>query len=191
MKIILASKSIRRKELMDLLNLKYEIITSNEKEKYDSLLTPFENCINISLEKAINVKNRTSGDRIIISCDTIVSKDNKMYGKPKDYNEAFEMLKILSNTSHDVYSCLSVIKIKNGEEEIIEKQGKAKVYIDELSDEEIDEWIKKGKPFDKAGGYAIQEEFGKYIKNIEGDYYSIVGMPLNELYNILKDINDK
>ena len=191
MKIILASKSIRRKELMDLLNLKYEIITSNEKEKYDNLLTPFENCINISLEKAINVKNRTSGDRIIISCDTIVSKDNKMYGKPKDYNEAFEMLKILSNTSHDVYSCLSVIKIKNGEEEIIEKQGKAKVYIDELSDEEIDEWIKKGKPFDKAGGYAIQEEFGKYIKNIEGDYYSIVGMPLNELYNILKDINDK
>lgn len=191
MKIILASKSIRRKELMDLLNLKYEIITSNEKEKYDNLLTPFENCINISLEKAINVKNRTSGDRIIISCDTIVSKDNKMYGKPKDYNEAFEMLKILSNTSHDVYSCLSVIKIKNGEEEIIEKQGKAKVYIDELSDEEIDEWIKKGKPFDKAGGYAIQEEFGKYIKYIEGDYYSIVGMPLNELYNILKDINDK
>lgn len=189
MEIILASKSIRRKELLDMMNIKYKVVISNEKEKYDNLLTPLENCINISLEKALNVKKQTSGDRIIISCDTIVEKDNKMYGKPKNETEAFEMLKILSGTSHNVYSCLTVIKINNNIEEIYQKQGKGIVYIDDLEDYEIKEWIKKGNPYDKAGGYAIQQEFGKYIKRVEGDYYSIVGLPINELYKILKKIN--
>jgi len=190
MKIILASKSIRRKELLDMMNIKYEVVVSNEKEKYDNLLTPFENCINISLEKALNVKKQTSGDRIIISCDTIVEKDNKMYGKPHNEKEAYDMLKLLSGTSHNVYSCLTVIKIKGKEEEIIEKQGRGIVYVDNLSDEEIRDWIKTGNPYDKAGGYAIQMEFGKYVTKVEGDFYSIVGLPINDLYNILKEIGE-
>ena len=99
------------------------------------------------------------------------------------------MLKLLSNTSHEVYSCLTVIKVKDNKEEIYKEQDKAIVYIAAMTDLEINDWIKNGNPYDKAGGYAIQEAFGKHITKIEGDYYSIVGIPLNKLYNLLKKID--
>lgn len=188
MKYILASHSPRRQELLKMINIDYEVIVSDKEEIKDNNLTPLENCINISRQKAIDVKNKTNGDRVIISCDTIVSKDNILYGKPKNYDDAFNMLKLLCGTSHDVISCLTVIYIKDNQEEIYQTHGIGTVYIDDMSDSEIDNYIKTNKPFDKAGGYAIQEEFGKYITKIEGDYYSIVGLPLNKLYNILKDL---
>ena len=189
MKIILASKSKRRQDLLDMMKIKYDCIVSDKEEKIDYNLSPIDNCINISLEKALDVKNKTKGDRIIISCDTIVVQNGKIYGKPKDYDEAFSMLKLLSNTSHEVISCLTVIKIQDNKEKIYKSQSKCLVYIDKLTDEEIRSWIEENRPYDKAGGYAIQEEFGKYITKIEGDYYAIVGLPINELYNILKSIN--
>ena len=188
MKIILASKSKRRQDLLKMINLDYEVVVAENDEIKDDNLTPIENCINISLQKAIEVKEKTNGNRIIISCDTIVVKNNKIYGKPKDYEEAFNMLKLLSNTSHEVLSCLTVIKIENNKEMIYQYQGKGIVYIDSMTDDEINNWIKVGNPYDKAGGYAIQEEFGKFITEVRGDYYSIVGVPLNKLYNILKEI---
>ena len=181
MKIILASKSKRRQELLNMMNIKYEIVVSDKEEVQDKNLSPLENCKNISLEKAFDVKTKTEGDRIIISCDTI-------YGKPKDYEDAFNMLKLFSNTSHEVISCLSIIKIKDNKENIYTSDSKCLVYINNLTDEEIKDWIEKHNPYDKAGGYAIQEEFGKYITKIEGDYYTIVGLPINKLYNILKEI---
>ena len=187
MKIILASKSERRKKLLEMINLKYEVLESTFDEKINKNLTPIENCINISLEKARDVKNKTTGNRIIISCDTIVCKDNKIYGKPKNYDDAFNMLKILNNTSHEVISALTVIKIIDEKEFIFQDTGLCKVYIDNMSDLEIHDWIINNKPFDKAGSYAIQEEFGKFITKVEGDYFSIVGLPINKLYNILKE----
>lgn len=189
MKIILASKSKRRQDLLKMINIDYEVVVSDKDEVTSDKLTPLENCINISLQKALDVKDKTKGDRIIISCDTIVEKDGKLYGKPKNYEEAFNMLKLLSNTSHNVYSCLTVIKIKDNKEEIFKSQGLGIVYIDKMSEQEINNWINIGNPYDKAGGYAIQESFGKYVTKIEGDFYSIVGLPLNSLYNILKKIN--
>ncbi|MBQ8472956.1 MAG: septum formation protein Maf [Bacilli bacterium] len=189
MKIILASKSLRRQELLTKIGLNYEVVVSSSEEVVDPKLSPLDNCINISFEKAKEVKEKTKGDRIIISCDTIVVKDNKIYGKPKDKEEAFNMLKLLSNTYHDVYSCLTVIKVKDNKEEIFKEQGIGTVYIDSMTDMEINDWIEKGNPYDKAGGYAIQEEFGKYITETKGDFYSIVGIPLNKLYNLLKKID--
>ena len=189
MKIILASKSKRRQELLKMINLDYEIVVAEGDEITNDNLSPIENCINISLQKALEVKDKTKGDRIIISCDTIVVKNNKIYGKPKNYEEAFNMLKLLCGTSHQVLSCLTVIEIKDEKEKIYKSQGEGIVYIDNISDDEIKDWIEKANPYDKAGGYAIQESFGKYITKIEGDYYSIVGLPLNALYNILKKIN--
>ncbi len=191
MRVILASKSKRRKELLNMINIDYEVVVSTKKEVSDDNLSPLENCINISLQKALEVKDKTSGDRIIISCDTIVVKNNKIYGKPHSKEEAFNMLKLLEGTSHEVLSCLTVISIKDSKETIYKHQGKGIVYIDNMSDDEINSWIDIGNPYDKAGGYAIQESFGKYITKIEGDYYSIVGLPINELYNILKKINTK
>ncbi len=190
MKIILGSKSKRRQELLDMLNIKYEVIVSSEEEIVDKNLTALENCINISYQKALSVKKQTSGDRIIITCDTIVFKDGNIIGKPKSREEAYQMLKSLSNTFHEVFSCLTVIKIQGDDEEIKKAQGTCKVYVDSLTDEEIYDWIDNHNPYDKAGGYAIQEEFGKYISKIEGDYYTIVGLPLNELYNILKEFGE-
>ena len=189
MKIILASKSIRRQELLKMMKLDFEIIPALKDEIKDSNLTPLDNGINISLEKALEVKNKTQGDRIIIACDTFVIKDYEIYGKPKDRNDAYNILKSLSGITHEVLSCLTVIKILNNEEFIYQKQSSCMVTIDYMEDSEIYDWIDNHKPYDKAGAYAIQEEFGKYISKVEGDYYSIVGLPINELYKILKSIN--
>lgn len=191
MQIILASSSKRRQDLLKMINLDYKVIVSDEEEVVDSSLTVLENCQNISYQKALNVLKKVKEDSIIISCDTVVCKDNELIGKPKDKSEATLMLKKLSGTSHAVYSCLTVLKVKN--QEIIKEYkevGKGIVYVDNLSNEEIEDWINKSDPYNKAGGYAIQEEFGKYITKIEGDFYSIVGLPLNKLYQVLKKINN-
>ena len=191
MQIILASSSKRRQDLLKMINLDYKVIVSDEEEVIDKCLTVLENCQNISYQKALNVLKKVKEDSIIISCDTVVCKDNELIGKPKDKLDATLMLKKLSGTSHIVYSCLTVLKVKN--QEIIEEYkevGEGLVYVDSLSDEEIEDWINKGNPYNKAGGYAIQEEFGKYVTKVEGDFYSIVGLPLNKLYQILKNINN-
>ena len=191
MQIILASASKRRQDLLKMINLDYKVIVSDEEEVIDKSLTVLENCQNISYQKALNVLKKVKEDSIIISCDTVVCKDNELIGKPKDKLDATLMLKKLSGTSHIVYSCLTVLKVKN--QKIIEEYkevGKCLVYVDSLSDEEIEDWINKGNPYNKAGGYAIQEEFGKYVTKVEGDFYSIVGLPLNKLYQILKNINN-
>lgn len=191
MQIILASASKRRQDLLKMINLDYKVIVSDEEEVIDKSLTVLENCQNISYQKALNVLKKVKEDSIIISCDTVVCKDNELIGKPKDKLDATSMLKKLSGTSHIVYSCLTVLKVKN--QKIIEEYkevGKCLVYVDSLSDDEIEDWINKGNPYNKAGGYAIQEEFGKYVTKIEGDFYSIVGLPLNKLYQILKKVNN-
>ena len=191
MQIILASASKRRQDLLKMINLDYKVIVSDEEEVIDKSLTVLENCQNISYQKALNVLKKVKEDSIIISCDTVVCKDNELIGKPKDKLDATLMLKKLSGTSHIVYSCLTVLKVKN--QKIIEEYkevGKCLVYVDSLSDDEIEDWINKGNPYNKAGGYAIQEEFGKYVTKVEGDFYSIVGLPLNKLYQILKNINN-
>lgn len=191
MQIILASASKRRQDLLKMINLDYKVIVSEDEEVIDKSLTVLENCQNISYQKALNVLKKVKEDSIIISCDTVVCKDNELIGKPKDKLDATLMLKKLSGTSHIVYSCLTVLKVKN--QEIIEEYkevGEGLVYVDNLSNEEIEDWINKGNPYNKAGGYAIQEEFGKYVTKIEGDFYSIVGLPLNKLYQILKNINN-
>ena len=190
MRIILASQSKRRQELLKSgLNLEFEVIVSEKDEVEDESLSPLENCINISYEKAKDVLERTSGDRIIISCDTVVLKNNKIYGKPKTHEDAYNMLKLLSGNFHEVLSCLTVIKVENDKLEEYKTYGSGKVYIDEMTDDEINSWIENNNPYDKAGGYAIQEGFAKYVEKIEGDFYSVVGIPLNKLYNILKKIN--
>lgn len=191
MQIILASASKRRQDLLKMINLDYKVIVSDEEEVVDNSLSVLENCQNISYQKALNVLKKVKEDSIIISCDTVVCKDNELIGKPKDKLDATLMLKKLSGTSHIVYSCLTVLKFKN--QKIIEEYkevGEGLVYVDSLSDEEIEDWINKGNPYNKAGGYAIQEEFGKYVTKIEGDFYSIVGLPLNKLYQILKKVNN-
>lgn len=191
MKIILASASKRRHDLMNLINIPYEVIVSDDDEVYNHDLNLYEQCVDISYHKALNVYKRTNGNRIIIGSDTIVVYENKIYGKPKDKNEAIKMLEMLSGKCHEVVTSLSVIVDNNGEYKEEKVYETTKVFIDDLSYDEIIDWVNSHNVCDMAGAYAIQEEFGKYITKIEGDYFTIVGFPLNKVYRIVNKYLNK
>lgn len=185
MKIILASSSPRRKELMNLLNLAFDIIPSDTEENLD--------CKNkgvlvkkLSMMKAENVFNKTDGDRVVIGSDTIVSYKGKTLTKPKTENESIETLSLLSGKKHYVYTGISIFIFKNGIKKIISTYSKCKVFFDKISYNEIIEYVKTTEPADKAGSYSIQGSGARFIKKIKGDYYTVVGFPLNLLYRILK-----
>ena len=186
MRIILASSSPRRHELMKTLNHPFEVITKNVDEKIDINKNIYEESMQLAYRKAKAVYDEIEEDVIVIGSDTIVYCDNKVYGKPKDYQDAFDMLKKFSGTNHEVISSLCLLIRKDNKEYQELTYDKCLVYVSNMSDLEIDEWIKNNDVYTKAGAYAIQEGFGKFIERIEGDYFSIVGFPIHKLYNLLK-----
>ena len=188
MKIILASKSPRRRELLLRLGYNFEIMESNCDETWNKELSPLENCTNISYEKGLNVLNRTEGNRIIISSDTIVVMGSKVFGKPKDRDDAYSMLNELNNKTHEVITTFHIFKVENDNIEEYQDYSKAKVVVDKLSRDEINNYLDTNEAYDKAGSYAIQGIFSKHIKEIQGDYYAIMGLSINKIYNIMKKI---
>ena len=189
MKVILASGSPRRKELLKLVLPEYEIKVSDIEEILEEGLTPYEQATRLSYMKAKDIFEKTQGNRIVIGSDTMVVKNNKIYGKPKDKEDAKNMIKELlkGDRSHEVVTGLSVL-IQKDTEYIEEKiYDIAKVYFKEISDEEIERWIDTGKALDKAGAYALQEEFGVFVEKIEGNYNTVVGLPIHRLYDVLKE----
>lgn len=186
MKIILGSASKRRYQLMKLLNVPFEVVISNEEEIYDNNKTVYEQCLDISYQKALDVYNKTDSDRIVIGVDTVIKFNNKIYGKPKTKEEAVNMLKDLSGKYHEVITGISILVYKESsyyEEKVYDV---SKVYVNNMDDSEINEWVMNNDVCDMAGGYGIQTEFGKFIRKIEGSYYSIVGLPIDIVYNLLK-----
>ena len=188
MRIILASSSPRRKELMNMLNIPYEVISYDHDEVLNKEKSVYEQCMDISYQKGKIVFDSFNEDVVVISSDTIVVFNGEIYGKPIDRNDAYRMISNIQGKDHEVVSALTVFCRKNGKDTIHETYEKAIVTVDKMTDEEINSWIDTGKAFGKAGAYAIQEDFGKYIKKIDGDFYTIVGLPLNKLYNILKEL---
>ena len=186
MQVILASKSPRRKELMNLLGIKYEVIVSQIDETLEEGLSVENQSKRLAYIKAKEVFDKTSGDRIVIGSDTIVVKDGKIYGKPKDKQEAIHMLNILKNNKHQVITSIAILIQKEKEYKEYIDYDVAEVYIANMCQKEIEEWIETGKAYDKAGAYAIQLEFAKYIEKINGNYTTIVGLPINKVYKILK-----
>lgn len=186
MKIILASKSPRRKELMNLLTKNYEVIVSNVDETHEKGLTIKEESKRLAYIKAKKVFDETSRDRIVIGSDTMVLKNNKVYEKPKDEQDAKRMLQELQGGKHEVITSLCVLIENNGKYEEFIDYDKADVYIKNMIDDEIDKWIKIGNPLDKAGAYAIQSEFSVFVEKIVGNYTTVVGLPMHKLYDILK-----
>jgi len=191
MKIILASKSPRRKELLDLLNLDYEIIVSNTDENLEENLTTEEQAKNISYKKAKAVFDKTSGDRIVIGSDTMVVKEQKIYGKPKDEEDAFKILKELKKSKHEVITGLAILVEKDGKYEEYIDYDIAEVYFKDMTDEEIRNWINTGDALDKAGAYAIQGEFMVFIEKFNGNYATVMGLPIHKVYDVLKKLNLK
>ena len=189
MKIILASASPRRKELMDLAKFDYEILASDFDEKVDENLSLEEQSQEIAYGKAKDIFRNTQGDRCIIGADTLVILDGKKMGKPQGREEAFEMLNNIQGRSHEIYTSLAVLIENNGNYKEYKELCKARVWVHKMSYKEIQKYIDSDEPFDKAGAYAIQSEFGVFIDKIDGNYNTIIGLPIDRIYQILKENN--
>lgn len=186
MRIILASKSPRRKEIMEMLDIDFDILVSGADEIIEEGLSVQEQSKRLAYAKAKAVFDETQGDRIVIGSDTMVEKDGILYGKPKDRDEAISMIEKIKNSDHNVITGVSVLIELNGEIEEYTDYDITKVYVKDLSEKEIIKWIDSGEAMDKAGAYAIQGKFGVYIEKIEGNYYSVMGLPINKVHEVLK-----
>lgn len=191
MKVILASKSPRRKELMDLLGIDYEIIVSNADETLEEGMSFEEQSKRLGYIKAKAVFDETSGDKIVIGSDTMVMKDGKLYGKPKDREDAIRMLNELKNDKHQVFTNLGILVQKGDKYEEYIDCDITDVYFSDISEMEIERWVDSGEAYDKAGAYGIQSsKFAVFIDKIDGNYSTVVGLPINKVYNILKKYID-
>ena len=190
MRIILASQSPRRKEILSLIVPKFEIMVSNQEETLNEALSVEGQVTEIAYAKAKNVYDRTEGDRIVIGSDTIVTKNGKIYGKPKNRNHAKEMIKelITGDKVHKIITGLSVIIEQDGKIKEYKTYDTVKVYLKDISDEEIEKWLDTGNAMDKAAAYGIQNEFCVHVEKIEGNYTSALGLPTHKLYDILKNV---
>ena len=187
-KIILASASPRRRELLAQIGLEFEVKVSNKEEVYTST-KPQKIVEELALMKAENVASDLQAEgvelknTIVIGADTIVVRDEEILGKPKNEDHAYE----IQGRAHEVYTGVAILSYNNaGEKEIINHAVETKVHVHEMSEEEIRAYIATGDPMDKAGAYGIQGSFAAYIDGIEGDYYNVVGLPVSYVYQQLK-----
>ena len=181
MKIVLGSKSPRRKEILSLMGYDYEVRVSEAEEIIDKT-NPKDVVASIARQKANNIPIKD--DELLICADTIVVLDDLILGKPKDKVDAYHMISLIQGRSHFVYTAVC-IKCQNQYTEFVDE---AEVEIKDMNDDDINAYINTQEPYDKAGGYAIQGIFSKYIKDYQGDYYTIMGLPKQKLETILKDL---
>ena len=186
MKIILASGSPRRKELLEMMNLKFEAITSNADETFEKGLTIEEQSKRLAYIKAKAVYDITSGDRTIIGSDSMVLKDDKIFGKPKSKQDAMNMLSEVENSWHTVITILCVLIEKDEKYKEYITYDTTRVHFKQMTQEEIKVWVDTEKCMDKAGGYAVQDEFGVYIDEVQGSFFTVMGLPIHILDDILK-----
>lgn len=187
MRIILASKSPRRKEILGMIVDKFDIMVCKEDEILDNTLSIKEQSIKLAYDKAKNIFNRTNGDRIVIGSDTIVVDENdKIYGKPQDREDAIKILNSIKGKEHRVFTSIAVLVSKNGKIYEDTDCDIARVYIDNMTDEEVTKWVDTGEAYDKAGAYAVQGKFAKHIEKIDGNFWTVMGLPINKVYNVLK-----
>lgn len=183
-KIVLASASPRRRELMQLITDSFEIRVSDAEEKTEDGLSPAETVCTLAQLKAAAVYNKNE-DEIIIAADTVVAVDGNILGKPKDRSDAAEMLKELSGRKHSVYTGVC-IKTTDTEKVFYVCSD---VYFYQLTEDEINDYILTGEPDDKAGAYGIQGKGSLLVEKIDGDYFNIVGLPVSRLAKELKELN--
>ena len=194
--IILASASPRRSELLRQAGLEFEVIPS----KGDEIITgthPAEVVEELSLQKAKDVaarilegkEERASDFRVVIGADTVVAFDHTILGKPADHEDARRMIRMLQGNVHQVYTGVTLIaKDEKGDTRTRTFSECTDVDVCEMTEDEIEEYISTGEPYDKAGAYGIQGSFGIYIRGIRGCYYNVVGLPISRLCHELKDL---
>ncbi len=184
-KIILASKSPRRSELLKNIGIKFDIIESSVDESViPKDLPPKLYVQELAMLKSSSVASHLGSDHLVIGADTVVVHDGKIIGKPKDFDDAFNMLSSFSGTSHTVYSGISVTD--SATLRTVTDYAATDVYFSKISPKEITDYINTYSPYDKAGAYGIQEYAGVFISKIDGDFFNVVGLPMSKLYELLK-----
>ncbi|MBO5212604.1 MAG: septum formation protein Maf [Clostridia bacterium] len=181
MKIVLASASARRKEILSMVCDDFEIRISNANEDYSPDIPLYDVARLLAERKALSVP--MNDGEIIIGCDTVVLCDGELMGKPKDRDDAIRMLEKLSKNAHSVISGICVRSC----DKMFCDSVESFVYMREMSRAEIEKYVDKEQPYDKAGAYGIQESAGAFVSRIDGDFYNIVGLPICRLVEILRD----
>ena len=192
MRLILASGSERRRQLMDMCGYDYEIIVSSADENIEQC-EPRKYVETLALKKAgdvferVKAENEAAGKNektAVIGSDTVVVLDGKIIGKPKDKKDAARIISTISGRTHKVYTGLAVITDDNVQLDC----SITGVKVKKMTDEEITKYVDTGESLDKAGAYGLQGPFGMFVESIEGNYFTIIGMPLPMLYAMLKNI---
>ena len=181
-KIILASKSTRRAEILKMMKVNFKVVPSKIKEEINPKIEQNETAINLSKAKAEAISHKYPND-IIIGADTIVVFNEEIFGKPKDINESKKMLEILSGNCHKVITGVTIMNEKLGILKTFSE--KTEVFVNKIPIESIEYYINNFNTLDKAGSYGIQEWFSVWIKKINGCYYNVMGLPVSKLYNHL------
>jgi septum formation protein len=182
-KIILASQSPRRKELLHLAEIAFDVIVANTDESYPEGLTFEETAIHIATNKALAVAEKSDGTQTILAADTIVVCNDKIIGKPEDREDAIAILMALSGNTHQVITGVCILK--DGSTNSF--ADTTTVHFHEISVVQIIYYVDKYKPYDKAGAYAIQEWIGAIgIKKVEGDFYNVMGLPISRVVEALR-----
>ena len=186
MKVILASKSPRRVEILEKIVKEFEVVQSNFDENTIDFKGDIEKYVkDLSRNKAIEVSKRLNEPSIVIAADTIVFKDGKVLEKPKNEEDAFSMLSSLSGNTHKVYS--GICLINTYDDTVVTDCDCTEVRFSELNPRQIRNYINSGEPMDKAGAYGIQGLGGAFVEGINGCYYNVMGLPLNKLYKALEN----
>ncbi|MHB8086485.1 MAG: Maf family protein [Dehalococcoidia bacterium] len=181
--IVLASSSPRRKELLEMIGLKFTADSAEIEEDASRKLKPADLVKTISMEKAAAAATRHPGS-IIIAADTIGVLEEHLLGKPRCAAEAAAMLRTMSGRCHRVLTGFTILDSANSR--AVSKVVETRVYFKKLDDREIENYVQSGEPLDKAGAYAIQGAGSELIERIEGDYYNVIGLPLYALAGELK-----
>lgn len=182
-KLILASASPRRKEILEQMGLSFEIVPAVGEEKISST-DPAEVVKELSLQKAAEVAAKAAEPALVIGSDTVVACRGQILGKPVDGEDAFRMLKSLQNSTHMVYTGVTVIRSEDGKVLLNLAEG-TEVSMYPMTDAWIQNYIRSGEPMDKAGAYAIQGGCAPYIRGIRGEYSTVVGFPAARFYQEL------
>ncbi|MBQ9245425.1 septum formation protein Maf [bacterium] len=187
-KYILASTSPRRRELLKQSGINFEIISPDYDENILNKTFSYSLIENIAENKGLSVLLKVQEPAIIISADTVVIYNNIVLGKPKNFDDALRMLKMLNGKIHKVVTAVCVIDVEQNKKII--KSETSEVTFSDITEEELKEYIFNFKPYDKAGSYGIQELPEHFIKEINGDYDNIVGLPVKLLINMIEEITN-
>ena len=184
-RIILASRSPRRQQLLKELGLRFEVVIKEYPETYPENLTGEEIARYVAYQKASSFKNHITADEIVITADTIVWCNNKILGKPVDADDAICILKEISGNTHDVITGVSLLTLHREKTFSVS----TKVTFAPLSESELDYYVSRFNPYDKAGAYGIQEWIGiAACSYIEGSYFNVVGLPVQRVYEELQNL---